>query len=717
MTLASTKATSTSTVLDSIGINTHIDFNNYGYQNLTVTEAAINYLGVKNLRDSAQNSSDVGPNGSWQQVANATGAKFDDYMGEGSPALDVADLSLVKQLASQGILNFVEGGNENDNAYALSQGNSLAWTASFQQQVYALGHSLGLPVINMSFGSGWTAANNWHGDYDKVGNLSAYADYGNVHTYPTPGELPDTAIQLLNAISPLAAPSRPVIQTEIGWDTNVTDPTTAAKYTLDAVFDGIKEGDVKSYFYSLFDDGSGDFGLMNQDGSAKPAGVALHNLTTILADSGASRTDSLTYGLSGTTSHDSTLLMEKSDGTFQLAIWDEVDAAHAVTLNLGTAAQTVRIYDPLTGTSAVQTYSNASSITLTVPDHPVIVEIVPNGTAASSPSQSDASTPNPVLTVPGAETTTLGATLAVSGLSVSDPWAASHAGSLALNVTATGGTVSGTDSAGHALNGSGTSAIHVSGTLAEINAELAGLTFTSAQAGTAAITVDVWDQAGVEATKSVVVTVDPATSSSTMPTVAGGTDQQFTINAGQSLHVTGGGTNTVYAFGDADKVMVDSGTNTIFGNGTGNTFTGGSGTDLIQAFAGGNTLKAGSGTETISFAGSNNTIFVGTGQNTINDSGSNNTIAFSGASGNPAQIYGYVLQNGDTFDFRALLAGTSWTGDSSTIGNFLKVGASAGDAVISIDPSGQAGGASSQVAVLHGSGPVSLSTLLAHSLV
>ena len=44
---------------------------------------------------------------------------------------------------------------------------------------------MGLPVINMSFGSGWTAANNWHGDYDKVGNLSPFADYANAHTVGT----------------------------------------------------------------------------------------------------------------------------------------------------------------------------------------------------------------------------------------------------------------------------------------------------------------------------------------------------------------------------------------------------------------------------------------------------------------------------------------------------------------------------------------------------
>src|SRR5260221_10179952 len=179
MTLSTSKAVSVAAVTSSIGVNTHLDFSNYGHTNLAITEAAINYLGLKNLRDSADNPNTLGPTGSWQQIANATGAKFDDFMTEGGPSADIRDLSYVNQLASQGILNFIEGGNENDNAYAIGQGNSIAWTANFQQQVYATGHALGLPVINMSFGSGWTSANNWHGDYDKVGNHSAHPQYAN----------------------------------------------------------------------------------------------------------------------------------------------------------------------------------------------------------------------------------------------------------------------------------------------------------------------------------------------------------------------------------------------------------------------------------------------------------------------------------------------------------------------------------------------------------
>ena len=106
--------------------------------------------------------------------------------------------------------------------------------------VYQLGHSLGLPVINISFGSGWTSENNWQGDYGTVGDLSKYADYANAHTYPvydpihpqTPGD----TINRLNGLAKLAVTSRPVITTEIGWDENQgLTQTQIASYALDPV--------------------------------------------------------------------------------------------------------------------------------------------------------------------------------------------------------------------------------------------------------------------------------------------------------------------------------------------------------------------------------------------------------------------------------------------------------------------------------------------------
>ena len=55
---------------------------------------------MKNLRDSAQTPTDAQ---TWLQVSQATGAKFDDYIAETSPAGMATDLSYVKQLAAEGI--------------------------------------------------------------------------------------------------------------------------------------------------------------------------------------------------------------------------------------------------------------------------------------------------------------------------------------------------------------------------------------------------------------------------------------------------------------------------------------------------------------------------------------------------------------------------------------------------------------------------------------
>lgn len=117
--------------------------------------------------------------------------------------------------------NFIEGGNEEDGAYAASLGNTLQIAANFQKNsVWPMGQKLGLPVINMSFGAGWTADNGWIGDYASVGDLSAYATYGNAHTYPMPGQTPDSTIQRINGLAKLADSKDPVITTEIGWDRN-----------------------------------------------------------------------------------------------------------------------------------------------------------------------------------------------------------------------------------------------------------------------------------------------------------------------------------------------------------------------------------------------------------------------------------------------------------------------------------------------------------------
>ena len=105
---------------------------------------------------------------------------------------------------------------------------------------------------------------------------------------------------------------------------------------------------------------------------------------------------------------------------------------------------------------------------------------------------------------PASESLAAGTTLTVSGVVISDPWAAATPGTMALNVWDTGGGTIAMD--GQTATSSG--AIHVSGTLAQLNAYLAGLTYTAgASQGADTITVDVWNQAGFEAQKTISVTV------------------------------------------------------------------------------------------------------------------------------------------------------------------------------------------------------------------
>jgi hypothetical protein len=731
-----TTAISTASLINSLGINTHIDFDADGYQNLATVEAAIKYLGLHNIRDSAQTAADAS---AWLQVANATGAKFDDYIGETSPSGMQTDLGFVAQLAQEGVLNFLEGGNEEDDSYPASLGNSLGYTAQFQQQVYATAHEYGLKAINMSFGAGWTAANDWHGDYDKVGNLSAYADYANAHTYPQAGQTTDSSIQQLNSDALLAAGSRQVITTEIGWNTSTFNQGAIAQYVVQAALDGIKDGGAMMYYYALFNDSSGNYGLMNADGSATPAGTALHDLTTLLADTGSNAASftpgSLNYSLSGQQSTDNTLLMQKSDGSDWIAVWDESAATHTVTLQLPSAAAQIEVYDPVTGTSAIASATNASSISLSLGNDPLLVEVIPSGSAASTGSSSGSgsssggttgtsagsgasstsgsgttstsgASPAPVLTAPASESVAAGGTAAITGVSLSDLWAAGNAGTLALNVTTSGGTVSMTDASGGAVSGSGTSAIHVSGTLAQINADLTTLSYAAGNSN-ASITVNVWDQGGAQATRSIGVTVGSGTTGGSSSSSGGTTTSTISIAPSNADPVE----NVSNA-----AITASAGDHLIFIGGTGNTLTATGGTETVQAFQGGNTITTGAGNDKIYFSGSNNVVNAGAGNNALYDSGTNNTIVLPAANQGYDDIYGYMMTNGDKFDMRGLLASTSWNGDLATIGNYVAVTPSGTGSVIQVDPSGVAGGASYVAATLEAAGPVSLSTLLAHAI-
>ena len=173
----------------------------------------------------------------------------------------------------------------------------------------------------------------------------------------------------------------PKVTTETGWLTTGNGAITLeqqARLFLNLYLAAFKQGFSYTFIYMLRDDpNQGYWGLFDTGYNPKTSGTYLHNLTTILADTAASAPGKLDYAIAGepATVHD--LLLQKSDGTFELVVWDEhpLTGTDAITVDLRTPRATVKVYDPTSGTSAGQTLHAVTLVPLTLSDHPVVIEI------------------------------------------------------------------------------------------------------------------------------------------------------------------------------------------------------------------------------------------------------------------------------------------------------------------------------------------------------
>jgi hypothetical protein len=165
-------------------------------------------------------------------------------------------------------------------------------------------------------------------------------------------------------------------------------------------------------------------------------------------------------------------------------------------------------------------------------------------------------------------------------------------------------------------------------------------------------------------------------------------------------------------------ITASSGDHMLFVTGSRDTLSATGGQETVQQYGGNaNTIQTGAGNDMISLTGTGNAADAGAGQNQIYDSGTANRIVLPAAGNGFDDIFGPMLLNGDTLDMRAMLQAAHWNGDQSVIGNYLHaVSANNGhDTMISVTPNGS--GSSYNVADLHGVGAVTLSGLLAHSMV
>jgi len=260
-----------------------------------------------------------------------------------------------------------------------------------------------LPVA--SPGSGTVESN--------IGNLTAFCDLANMHDYyandnntaliggagtgPIYTILPGWQIPVHTMCNRV-----PFVTTETGYCTgggscgsfSNVNADVQAKMILSDYFDhAMVSNCIAVYPFAMLDGaGNANWGLFDSTNTAKEAATAIHNLTTILADGSANATTftpgNVTYSLSGMPTNSNNIVVAFGNGQFGIILWNETPiwnsstqqqitiSSSSVTLTLP-AGSSGSVYNPISGTSAISTFTSTSSVALSLNDAPLIVIFTP----------------------------------------------------------------------------------------------------------------------------------------------------------------------------------------------------------------------------------------------------------------------------------------------------------------------------------------------------
>jgi hypothetical protein len=419
-----TTAARATDLLDSIGIDS--TFPDRG-QPLPKTLEMLRYGGFRWVRGGIEGLSSRGPTTvqTYLDLHRQTGVRFSWGLVSGGTDLEKL-LKTARQLASANALLAFEGNNEPNNWGVSYQGESgggraPSWlaVAKLQRDLYKAVKSD--PVLKKypvwSISEAGAEADNVGLQFltipGRAGTLlpggTRYADFANVHNYiyhPNSAGLADN--KTWNAADPTSAckvdglygnhgvtwarhfrgysekdlETLPRVTTETGC--TIEGPITEEVHALNLLsmyLDQFKRGWSHTAVYLLRDrtdeGGNQRFGFFKADYSPRKAAMYLHNLTAILADRGSLREPGkLAYAIprEPTTVHD--LVLQKSDGTFELVVWGErVKGSDRVSIKLGSAHATVKVHDPTVGPTAIQVFRDVDSVSLVLADHPLILEM------------------------------------------------------------------------------------------------------------------------------------------------------------------------------------------------------------------------------------------------------------------------------------------------------------------------------------------------------
>jgi hypothetical protein len=384
--------------LDSIAVNTHVEYTDSAYADVHKIAADLAWLGVRHVREGTPGL--AAPLSSYVWLARQ-GVKF-TFIIRGNIADSLHQLDLF-DAAAPGSVAAVEGANEIDN-FPVRYNGLTGEAAGFAAQQAIFAHVRGnprfanVPVYDLT---GYNAAH--------VSQRTGAADDANVHIYPQNGEQPASNANgdmwFAWGLDGLRKFGLPIVVTEFGyytmpqagWERIGVDEAGQTKGILNGLFDAASLGVTRTYIYELLDEkpdaqnanSEMHFGLFRNDHTPKAAASTIRNLTAILRamSAGPSNNASPSYSLSGMPTSGRSLLLSGANGHSLLALWNEVpfwDRATGKPLNAGSvkvqvefdhAMRSAALYDPTISADPQMRVDAPQKMTLDVPDHVILLDV------------------------------------------------------------------------------------------------------------------------------------------------------------------------------------------------------------------------------------------------------------------------------------------------------------------------------------------------------
>ena len=398
---------------DAVGVNVHLEYGGSVYDTgyATIVRPRLNELGTRHIRSGI---------GSGTARTNAI-TRYQQLAAQGIKLLLINTSYVADVTYAAAHLDYVEALENRNEPDVFDNTPADAWKpglrarhVTFWNAVRANSALNGVPVLPSPLGH----ANNldwWHANFADVGS---YCDVGSVHDYTNDAagkNIPEattanqgggwlgfgqyyTNTQVEAKLRTDLGPDKDIWSTEIGprYDgaaaLNEHQAAKAvARHLLTRV---LAHGRKRLYFYQLIENSSAeDFGLLTKAGTPRQAFHALRNLVSLFRNPGPEfPTTTLGYSVSGATADMRQYVLQRRDGSWLFVIWrgtgdgsgrfSTTEGTRAtVTLTLTTPISRARRFEPtLAATLAAalkQRYLSPTSISVSVPDHPVVVELSP----------------------------------------------------------------------------------------------------------------------------------------------------------------------------------------------------------------------------------------------------------------------------------------------------------------------------------------------------